>query len=104
MIVTDSKVACPFAGDVGDLAAALADPAMLMSVRGDLRWGNVAAEHLFGIALADGVGRNMLEFLHPDDAEIALVAVAAMERKEVGTLLEVRIRGAEGWRRVEGLG
>jgi diguanylate cyclase (GGDEF)-like protein/PAS domain S-box-containing protein len=98
--VTDS-VASRFAGDLGELAAALADPAILMDVRGDLRWGNVAAEQLFGIALADGVGLNMLEFLHPDDAEIALVAVAAMQHKKVGTLLEVRIRAADGWRLVE---
>jgi diguanylate cyclase (GGDEF)-like protein/PAS domain S-box-containing protein len=99
--VTDSKGACPFAGDLGDLAAALADPVMLMDVSGDLRWGNHAAERLFGMTLAEGLGRNMLEFLHPDDAEIAVVAVAAMRDKEIGTLLELRIRGAEGWRLVE---
>ena len=99
-IVTDS-VACRFAGDLGALASALADPVMLINTDGDLRWGNVAAERLFGIALGDGIGRNMLEFLHPDDAEIALVAVAAMQQKQVGTLLEVRIRGEHGWRLVE---
>jgi diguanylate cyclase (GGDEF)-like protein/PAS domain S-box-containing protein len=99
-IVTDS-VACRFAGDLGALVSALADPVMLINVDGDLRWGNVAAERLFGIALGDGIGRNMLEFLHPDDAEIALVAVAAMQRKQIGTLLEVRIRGEQGWRLVE---
>jgi len=100
-MVTSLEVACRFAGDVGDLTAALADPVMLINRRGDLRWGNAAAEQLFGVALADGIGRNMLEFLHPNDAEIALVAVEAMERKEVGTLLEVRIRAEEGWRLVE---
>jgi diguanylate cyclase (GGDEF)-like protein/PAS domain S-box-containing protein len=100
-MVTSSEVVCRFAGDVGDLTAALADPVMLINMLGDLRWGNAAAEQLFGVALADGIGRNMLEFLHPNDAEIALVAVEAMQRKEVGTLLEVRIRGAEGWRLVE---
>ena len=46
----------------------------------------------------------MLEFLHPDDAEIALVAVEAMQSKDVGTLLEVRIRAADGWRLVEARG
>lgn len=99
--VTGSEVVCRFAGDVGDLAVALADPVMLINMRGDLRWGNVAAERIFGMTLADGVGRNMLEFLHPDDVDIAFVAVEAMQHKEVGTLLEVRIRGAEGWRLVE---
>jgi diguanylate cyclase (GGDEF)-like protein/PAS domain S-box-containing protein len=102
--VMDAIVPCRFAGDLGDLAVALADPVILMNRRGELRWGNVAAERLFGIALADGVGRNMLEFMHPDDAELALVSVMAMERKEVGTLLEVRIRGVDGWRLVEARG
>ena len=99
--VTGSVAACPFAGDLGDLAAALADPVMLMTEAGDLRWGNHAAERLFGITLADGVGRNMLEFLHPDDIEMAVVSVEAMRDKAVGTLLELRVRGAEGWRLVE---
>ncbi len=99
--VTGSEGACPFAGDLGDLAAALADPVMLMTVSGDLRWGNHAAERLFGVTLADGVGRNMLEFMHPDDAEMAVVSVEAMQNKQIGTLLELRIRGAEGWRLVE---
>ena len=99
--MTGSAAGCRFAGNLGDLAAALADPAILMTVGGDLRWGNVAAERLFGVALADGIGRNMLEFLHPDDVELALVSVGAMQRKEVGTLLELRLRGADGWRLVE---
>jgi diguanylate cyclase (GGDEF)-like protein/PAS domain S-box-containing protein len=90
-----------FAGDLGDLAVALADPVMLINRSGDLRWGNVAAERLFGVTLEDGVGRNMSEFLHPDDLEIGLVAVEAMQRKDLGTLLEVRIRGVDGWRLVE---
>ena len=51
MIVTDSKVACPFEGDVGDLAAALADPAMLMNMRGDLRWG----DNLNGMSVVGGL-------------------------------------------------
>ena len=88
-------------GDLGELAVALADPVMLISRSGDLRWGNVAAERLFGVTLEDGVGRNMSEFLHPDDLEIGLVAVDAMQRKDLGTLLEVRIRGVDGWRLVE---
>ena len=77
---------------------------MLINTVGDLRWGNAAAERLFGVTLADGLGRNMLEFLHPDDAEIALVAVEAMQSKDVGSLLEVRIRAADGWRLVEARG
>jgi diguanylate cyclase (GGDEF)-like protein/PAS domain S-box-containing protein len=96
-----SEVTSQFAGDLGDVAAALADPVLLINRLGDLRWGNAAAEQLFGVSLADGVGRNMLEFLHPDDVEIALVAVEAMDHKEIGTLLEVRIRGVDGWRVIE---
>jgi PAS domain-containing protein len=99
--VTNSGVASRRAADLAEVAAALPDPVLLMSATGDLAWGNLAAERLFGVALADGIGRNMLEFMHPDDAEMALVSAVAMQRKEIGTLLALRIRGFDGWRLVE---
>ncbi len=97
-------VSCEFAGALGDLATALPDPVVLLNPAGELRWGNAAAEQLFGITLSDGAGRSMLDFLHPDDVEMALVSVAAMQRKELGTLLEMRVRAADGWRLVEARG
>ena len=90
-----------FAGDFADLARSLPDLAVLIDDSGALRWGNAAAERFFGVRLAEGVGRNMLEFMHPDDVEMALVSVEAMQRKDVGTLLELRLRAVDGWRLVE---
>ncbi len=102
--MTHTGVSYEFAGALGDLAAALPDPVILLNAAGEVRWGNTAAEQLFGITLSDGAGRSMLDFLHPDDVEMALVSVTAMQRKEVGTLLEMRVRAADGWRLVEARG
>ena len=73
-MVTSSEVACRFAGDVGDLTAALADPVLLINRSGDLRWGNAAAEQLFDVTLADGVG-------HPSHGENV---AGAVKRQRVG--------------------
>ena len=101
MVTEDSGVANTAAGDSSDLATALPDPVVLIGQFGELRWANRAAEQLFGITLADAVGRNILEYLHPDDAQVATLAVSSVQEKEVGTLLEVRVRSRDGWRLVE---
>jgi len=100
-VTEDSRVASIAAGDARDLAAALPDPVVLIGSLGELRWANRAAEQLFGITLADTVGRNILEYLHPDDAQVAALAVTSVQDKEVGSLLEVRVRGEDGWHLVE---
>ena len=74
---------------------------MLIGAFGEVRWVNRAAEQLFGVTLADTAGRNILEYLHPDDVQVATLAVASVQDKEVGTLLEVRVRGVDGWHLVE---
>ncbi len=84
-----------------DLAMALPDPVVLIGSLGELRWANAAAERLFGGSLIDSVGRNILEFLHPDDVQVAARAVASVQDKEVGSLLEVRVRVRDAWRLVE---
>ena len=94
-------VASPAGSDPGGLAAVLPDAVVLISSFGEFRWANRAAEQLFGVTPANAAGRNMLEFVHPDDAQIATLAVASVQDKEVGTLLEVRVRAADGWRLVE---
>jgi len=82
----------------------LPDPVVLIGSLGEVRWANRAAEQLFGVILADTVGRNILEFLHPDDAQVAALAVSSVQGKEVGSLLEVRVRGDHGWHLVEARG
>ncbi|MDQ1454588.1 MAG: hypothetical protein QOH28_208, partial [Actinomycetota bacterium] len=103
-MIDDPGLARRAASDPGGLAAALPDAVVLISSFGDLRWANRAAEQLFGVTPASAVGRSILDFVHPDDAQVATLAVTSVQAKEVGTLLEVRVRGTHGWRLVEVLG
>jgi diguanylate cyclase (GGDEF)-like protein len=90
------------AGALADaLLAACPDALFLLSDDGTLTWANAAAERLTGITLVDGVGLNALTFVHPDDAEIAALALVSMQTKAVGTLLELRIDTEHGWKLVE---
>ncbi|MDQ1509520.1 MAG: hypothetical protein QOG50_1364, partial [Actinomycetota bacterium] len=100
-VTEDPGVACRAAIDPGGFAAALPDAVVLISSLGELRWANRAAEQLFGVTPADAVGRSILDFVHPDDAQVAALAVTSVQAKEVGTLLEVRVRSTDGWRLVE---
>jgi diguanylate cyclase (GGDEF)-like protein/PAS domain S-box-containing protein len=100
-VTEHSWVAGGAAGDFEDLASWLPDPVVLTGAFGEVRWLNRAAEELFGVTLEDTVGRNILEYVHPDDVQLATLAVASVQDKAVGTLLEVRVRGIDGWRLVE---
>ena len=48
--------------------------------------------------------QNGLDFIHPDDLQLAALALTSVQDKEVGTLLELRVRSADGWRLVEMIG
>jgi PAS domain S-box-containing protein len=88
-------------GSPSDVAVMLPDAVILTSPLGDVSWGNRAAERLFGLSMTEAVGRNIAEFVHPEDLQAAAVAVSSVQTKEVGSLLEVRVRGRDGWRLVE---
>jgi diguanylate cyclase (GGDEF)-like protein/PAS domain S-box-containing protein len=103
-VTDDPGVACRAASDPGGLAAALPDAVVLISSLGELQWANRAAEQLFGVTPVNAVGQSILDFVHPDDVQVAALAVTSVQAKEVGTLLEVRVRGTDGWRLVEVLG
>ena len=90
--------------DPGALLHGLPDAVLLLDTDANLIWGNRAAEALFGRSLDESVGLSGFDFIHPDDAELALVSLAAVVDKDVGTPLELRIRAADGWRLVELLG
>jgi diguanylate cyclase (GGDEF)-like protein/PAS domain S-box-containing protein len=85
----------------GDVAAAIPDAVLVIDRFGGVRWANAAAERLFGVSLADGIGRNGLDFVHPDDVQLAAVSITSVQAKDVGTLLELRVRTPDGWRLVE---
>lgn len=84
------------------VATGLPDAALLIDGVGTVLWGNLAAEELFGVGFEDGIGLNGLEFVHPDDLQMALLSLGTMQSKSVGTLLELRMRHADGtWRLME---
>src|ERR1700721_1668731 len=69
-----------------------------------LRWGNHAAERLFGRTLNESVGISGLELVHPDDLELVLRSLVSVQEKEVGAAIEIRVNATTGWRLVELLG
>ena len=90
-------------GDVARrMLGSLPDAALLLAPDGRVIWGNPTAEALFGVPFEDGVGRNGLDFVHPDDLPMAVLSMESVRRKDVGTLLELRMRHADGeWRLME---
>ena len=92
----------PLRNDVADL---LPDAVFLVDDEEmRLRWANQAAADLFGIPLEEALGRSGIDFVHPDDVALAAVSLTSMQTKERGTPIEVRVRGAQGWRLVEVIG
>src|SRR5271169_5059149 len=83
------------------IATSLPDAVLVIDASAHVRWVNHAAERLFAIPVDEAIGQNGLDFIHPDDLQLALLALTSVQAKEVGTLLELRIRSADGWRLVE---
>jgi PAS domain S-box-containing protein len=71
---------------------------------GHLQWGNRAAERLFGRSLHDSIGLRAFDLVHPDDLALVLRSFESVQRKEIGTLIEVRVETPSGWRLLEVLG
>jgi PAS domain S-box-containing protein len=88
------------AGLLGDLP----DAVLVLNTQARVQWGNHAAERLFGRTLDESIGLSGLELVHPDDLELVLRSLASVQRKEIGTLIEVRAKAAAGWRLLEVIG
>ena len=86
------------------IAQALPDAVLVVDSGARVRWANHAAERLFGMPAEQAVGQNGLDFIHPDDVQLAALALTSVQGKEVGSLLELRVRSAGGWRLVEMIG
>jgi diguanylate cyclase (GGDEF)-like protein/PAS domain S-box-containing protein len=82
----------------------LPDPVVVVDAAGDLRWGNRTAERLFGRTLGDTIGVSGLEFVHPEDLQFVARALDSIQRKQVGSPIEIRLRTPTGWRLVELVG
>jgi PAS domain S-box-containing protein len=94
----------PQKGDLAELLAELPDAVIVLDPQGRVKWGNRAAERLFTRALEDSVGVAGLELVHPDDLELVLRSLTSVQGKDVGTLIEVRVKTGSGWRLVEVIG
>ena len=86
------------------LLDALPEPVVVLGSSGNLCWGNRSAERMFGRALQDSVGMPALDLVHPDDLELVLRSFSSVQRKVVGTLIEVRAMTVTGWRVLEVIG
>jgi diguanylate cyclase (GGDEF)-like protein/PAS domain S-box-containing protein len=75
---------------------ALPDPVLVVDASARLLWANDAAEHAFGWSLPDLVGTAVDHLVHPDDLETAFASLASVQRKDVGSVIEVRLRGSDG--------
>ena len=90
--------------DLTRMLRELPDPVVVVDSIGDLRWGNRTAERLFGRTLDDTIGVSGLEFVHPEDLHFVSLSLDSIQRKEVGSPIEVRLRTPSGWRLVEMIG
>jgi diguanylate cyclase (GGDEF)-like protein/PAS domain S-box-containing protein len=86
------------------LALELPDAVVVADAEGNLVWGNPAAERTFGLSNADIVGRSGLEFLHPEDIELAAASLESVRDKTVGSPIELRVKTPTGWKLVELIG
>jgi PAS domain S-box-containing protein len=86
------------------LLAALPDAVIVLDPIGQVKWGNRAAERLFTRSLEESIGISGLDLVHPDDLELVLRSLASVQGKDVGTLIEVRVKTGTGWRLVEVIG
>ena len=100
-VVTRPEPFDPPAAELVEVLRALPDAVLVVDDQARLTWANQAAADLFGHSVGEGIGRSGLDFIHPDDLQIALVSMASMQEKDVGSLLELRIRSTTGWRLVE---
>jgi diguanylate cyclase (GGDEF)-like protein/PAS domain S-box-containing protein len=82
----------------------LPDAVAVIDGEGTLKWGNSSTERLFGWPIENWIGASGLDLIHPEDLEMALLSLASVQGKEVGSPIEVRVRTDDGWRLVELVG
>lgn len=62
----------------------------------DIVWCNSAIGPQLGLSPSEVIGRNMADFIHPDDLAMALDAAIRSQRGQMDLLLEVRLRHGRG--------
>jgi len=94
------------AGDrvLRSLLELLPDAVLLLDGDARVKWGNEAAERLFGRNLEETIGLSALDFIHFDDVEFTLRSLSSVQEKDVGSPIELRVSTPAGWKLVEVIG
>ncbi|GAB7191607.1 hypothetical protein NUM3379_23150 [Kineococcus sp. NUM-3379] len=86
----------------GVLSARTSDLALVADPEGRIRYASSAAQHLFGYAVEDLLGRVGWELVHPDDVDAAKETYAQVVAGGGTRTMQLRVRAADGrWRWVE---
>jgi diguanylate cyclase (GGDEF)-like protein/PAS domain S-box-containing protein len=86
------------------LLSELPDAVIVVDGDGTVRWGNSAAEAVFGLTVAANRGMPGLDLVHPEDLELVLRSLESIQTKTVGVPIEIRLRTPTGWRLMELVG
>ncbi len=78
--------------DPARLMDAMADPVVVIGADARLLYANAPAEARFGWSVAEMQRDGIDRLVHPDDLETALLSLVSVTAKEVGTLVEIRLR------------
>jgi diguanylate cyclase (GGDEF)-like protein/PAS domain S-box-containing protein len=89
---------------LGRLLVEFPDLVVVLDSGANVIWANSLAERQFGLALDDSIGVSALEFVHPDDLELAARSLATVRGKRIGNAIEVRLSTPSGWRLFELIG
>jgi diguanylate cyclase (GGDEF)-like protein/PAS domain S-box-containing protein len=75
---------------------AVPDPVLVVGTDGRLCFANRAAFERFGWTASELPGDDVTALVHPDDLVTAMSSLASVQRKDVGTLVTIRVRDHTG--------
>jgi diguanylate cyclase (GGDEF)-like protein/PAS domain S-box-containing protein len=82
----------------------LPEAVVIIDASANLLWANDRADQLFGRPLGEVAGISALDFVHPDDLELALLSLGTVQDKEVGSCIEIRVKAGSEWKLFELIG
>jgi diguanylate cyclase (GGDEF)-like protein/PAS domain S-box-containing protein len=92
------------AEQLGRLLTEFPDLVVVVDAGANVIWANSLVERQFGLSLDETIGVSALDFVHPDDIELAARSLATIGGKRIGNAIEVRLRTPSGWRLFELIG
>ena len=76
---------------LADVVQSLPEAVVVVDRMGGVRWSNSAATRLLGRPSEELAGISVVELVHPEDVELARVALTSVQRPVVGNPLELRL-------------